>query len=329
MASFKFKNVYLNDYYTVVGPLEKNSHLRRLDLVMDDYYIGEKTFEQAEVKMQQLVIDNLIGKNNLAISDIDLLVGGDLTNQIAISNYSAKNYNIPFLGLYSACATFAESLIVGASMIDSGKLKKVVSITSSHNLTAERQFRYPVEYGAPKPHTATFTTTGAVSTLLSKNYSKIKLESATIGVPVDLGVTDVNNMGAAMAPASASTIATHLAALKRDANYYDLILTGDLGRYGKDILKDYMAVNYDMELNNYDDCGAMLYDYENQEEVLAGGSGPVCSALVNFGYIFNQMRTGKLKRVLLIATGALFSPTLLYQKQNINSIAHAISLEVL
>ena len=186
----KFKNVYLNDYYTIVGPLEKNSHLKRLDMVMDDYYIGEKTFEQAEVKMQQIVIDNIIGKNNLNISDIDLLVGGDLTNQIAISNYSAKNYNIPFLGLYSACATFAESLIVASCMIDSGKIKKAISITSSHNLTAERQFRYPVEYGAPKPHTATFTTTGAVSTLLSKNYSKIRLESATIGVPVDLGVNE-------------------------------------------------------------------------------------------------------------------------------------------
>ena len=177
----KFKNVYLNDYYTIVGPLEKNSRLKRLDMVMDDYYIGEKTFEQDEVKMQQLVIDNLIGKNNLNISDIDLLVGGDLTNQIAISNYSAKNYNIPFLGLYSACATFVESLIVASSMVDSGKLKKVISITSSHNLTAERQFRYPVEYGAPRAHTATFTSTGAVSTLLSKKPSKINLKVQQLG----------------------------------------------------------------------------------------------------------------------------------------------------
>lgn len=323
MASFKFKNVYLNDYYTVVGPLEKNSHLRRLDLVMDDYYIGEKTFEQAEVKMQQLVIDNIIGKNNLAISDVDLLVGGDLTNQIAISNYSAKNYNIPFLGLYSACATFAESLIVASCMIDSGKIKKAISITSSHNLTAERQFRYPVEYGAPKPHTATFTTTGAVSTLLSKNYSKIRLESATIGVPVDLGVVDANNMGAAMAPAAASTIATHLATLKRDVNYYDLILTGDLGCVGSEILKDYLKMVYNINLKKYFDAGCELY--LDSQPTYAGGSGPACLPIVLFNKILLKK---KYKKILIVATGALHSPTTVNQRGTIPSIAHAISLEV-
>ena len=164
---------------------------------------------------------------------------------------------------------------------------------------------------------------------ITNEKNNIRIESATLGRIIDYEQNDPNDMGRVMAPAAIDTLKRHLDDLGRKADYYDLILTGDLGRYGKDILKDYMAVNYDMELNNYDDCGAMLYDYENQEEVLAGGSGPVCSALVNFGYIFNQMRTGKLKRVLLIATGALFSPTLLYQKQNINSIAHAISLEVL
>ena len=240
MGSIKFKNIYLNDYFTIVGPLEKESHLKKVDLVMDDYYLGEKTFEQAEVKMQQLVIDNLIKKNNLQISDIDVLIGGDLTNQIAISNYSAKNYNIPFLGVYSACATFVESLIIGASLVSSGSMKKVMGITSSHNLTAERQFRYPVEYGAPRPHTSTFTSTGAVSTLLSKKIGKIKIESATIGVPTDMGITDANNLGAAMAPAAASTIATHFASLKRDYSYYDLVLTGDLGCVGGKILEEYL-----------------------------------------------------------------------------------------
>ena len=290
---------------------------------MDDYYIGEKTFEQAEVKMQQLVIDNIISKNNLAVSDIDLLIGGDLTNQIAISNYSAKNYNIPFLGLYSACATFTESLIVGASLIDGSKLKKVISITSSHNLTAERQFRYPVEYGAPKPHTATFTTTGAVSTLLSKNYSKIKIESATIGVPVDLGVTDANNLGAAMAPAAASTIATHLAAFKRDANYYDLILTGDLGCVGSQILKDYLETVYNIKLKKCLDAGCELY--LDSQPTYAGGSGPACLPIVLFNKI---LLNKKYKKILLVATGALHSPTTVNQHGTIPSIAHAISLEV-
>ena len=307
----KFKNVYLNDYYTIVGPLEKNSRLKRLDMVMDDYYIGEKTFEQAEVKMQQLVIDNLIGKNNLNISDIDLLVGGDLTNQIAISNYSAKNYNIPFLGLYSACATFVESLIVASSMVDSGKLKKVISITSSHNLTAERQFIYPVEYGAPRAHTATFTSTGAVSTLLSKKPSKIKFESATIGVPVDLGINDANNLGAAMAPAAASTIATHFASLKRDASYYDLVL------------KDYLETVYNIRLKKYMDAGCELY--LDSQETYAGGSGPACLPIVLFNKV---LLNKKYKKILLVATGALHSPTTVNQHGTIPSIAHAISLEV-
>lgn len=232
MGSIKFKNVYLNDYKTIIGPIEGMSKLKNKDYVMDDYYFQEKTFEQAEVKMQQVVIDSIISNNNLKISDIDLLVGGDLTNQIAISNYSARSYNIPFLGIYSACATFVESLIVASSFIDTNQAKKVIGITSSHNLTAERQFRYPVEYGSPRPHTSTFTSTGAVATLLSKVQSKIKIESATIGVVQDLGISDANNLGAAMAPAAASTIAEHFASLNRDYNYYDLILTGDLGCVG-------------------------------------------------------------------------------------------------
>ncbi len=324
MASFKFKNVYLNDYYTVVGPLEKNSCLKRLDLVMDDYYIGEKTFEQAEVKMQKLVIDKIIAKNNISLKDIDLLIGGDLTNQIAISNYSAKNFNIPFLGLYSACATFVESLLVGAMIIDSNKLKKVISITSSHNLTAERQFRYPVEYGAPKPHTSTFTATGAVSTILSKNYSKIKIESVTIGTVVDLGITDANNLGAAMAPAAANTIMKHLSSLNRDGSYYDLVLTGDLGCVGNAILKDYLETVYNIRLKKCLDAGCELY--LDSQKTYAGGSGPACLPIVLFNKI---LLNKKYKKILLVATGALHSPTTINQHNTIPSIAHAISLEVL
>ena len=323
MGSFKFRNVYLNDFYTVVGPLEKESHLKRFDLVMNDYYYGEKTFEQAEVKMQTQVIDALIAKNSLQISDIDALMGGDLTNQIAITNYATKNYNIPFVGVYSACATFVEELILASSLIDGNKMKKIIGITSSHNLTAERQFRYPVEYGAPRPHTATFTTTGAVATLLSKKESKIKIESATLGVPVDLGVTDANNLGAAMAPAAASTIATHLASLKRDANYYDLVLTGDLGCVGGKIMEDYLAQVYGLKLKKYLDAGCELYlDSQNTN---AGGSGPACLPIVLFNKILINK---KYKKILLVATGALHSPTLVNQKGSIPSIAHAVSLEV-
>lgn len=323
MASKQFKNIYLNDFVTLVGPLEKESHLKKYNLIMDDYYYGEKTFEQAEIKMQKSVIDQLLKQNSLKNADISLLVGGDLTNQIAITSYSAKNYNFPFLGLYSACATFVESLIVAATFVESG-CKKVIGVTSSHNLTAEKQFRYPIEYGAPRPHTATFTTTGAISTLISKKESKIKIESATIGTPIDMGISDANNMGAVMAPAAASTLMLHLTELKRDINYYDLILTGDLGCVGAKILEDYLLTNYNIKMKKYLDAGCELF--LNSQETYAGGSGPACLPLVFFNKI---LTTKKYKKILLIATGALHSVALVNQANPIPGIAHAISLEVL
>lgn len=323
MASKQFKNIYLNDFVTLVGPLEKESHLKKYNLIMDDYYYGEKTFEQAEIKMQKSVIDQLLKQNSLKNADISLLVGGDLTNQIAITSYSAKNYNFPFLGLYSACATFVENLIVAATFVESG-CKKVIGVTSSHNLTAEKQFRYPIEYGAPRPHTATFTTTGAISTLISKKESKLKIESATIGTPIDMGISDANNMGAVMAPAAASTLMLHLTELKRDINYYDLILTGDLGCVGAKILEDYLLTNYNIKMKKSLDAGCELF--LNSQETYAGGSGPACLPLVFFNKI---LTTKKYKKILLIATGALHSVALVNQANPIPGIAHAISLEVL
>ena len=323
MASKQFKNIYLNDFVTLVGPLEKESNIKKYNLIMDYYYYGKKTFEQAEIKMQKSVIDQLLKQNSLKNADISLLVGGDLTNQIAITSYSAKNYNFPFLGLYSACATFVESLIVAATFVESG-CKKVIGVTSSHNLTAEKQFRYPIEYGAPRPHTATFTTTGAISTLISKKESKLKIESATIGTPIDMGISDANNMGAVMAPAAASTLMLHLTELKRDINYYDLILTGDLGCVGAKILEDYLLTNYNIKMKKYLDAGCELF--LNSQETYAGGSGPACLPLVFFNKI---LTTKKYKKILLIATGALHSVALVNQANPIPGIAHAISLEVL
>ena len=280
MASTKYKNIYLTDYVTLGGPLERESHLKNFDFVMDDYYYGEKTFEQAEIKMQGDVIDKILEKNALKNSDVSLLVGGDLNNQIAITSYNAKNYNFPFLGVYSACATFVESLIVASNFVNSLGYRKILTITSSHNLTAEKQFRYPIEYGAPKPHTATFTTTGAVATLVSKKESKIKIESSTIGTPVDMGISDANHMGAVMAPAAASTLMMHLQELNRNADYYDLILTGDLGCVGKKILEDYLETNHNIKLKKYLDAGCELF--LDSQETYAGGSGPACLPLVLF-----------------------------------------------
>ena len=287
MASTKYKNIYLTDYVTLGGPLERESHLKNFDFVMDDYYYGEKTFEQAEIKMQGEVIDKILKKNALKNSDVSLLVGGDLNNQIAITSYNAKNYNFPFLGVYSACATFVESLIVASNFVNSLGYRKILTITSSHNLTAEKQFRYPTEYGAPRPHTATFTTTGAVATLVSKKESKIKIESSTIGTPVDMGISDANHMGAVMAPAAASTLMMHLQELNRSADYYDLILTGDLGCVGKKILEDYLETNHNIKLKKYLDAGCELF--LDSQETYAGGSGPACLPLV----LFNKILTTK------------------------------------
>lgn len=324
MASKKFNNVYIKDNFSIVGPLERDGLLKTYDLVMDDYYYGESTFEQAEIKMQKIVLDNLLNKNKLTENKIDVLLGGDLINQISISSYNASKFRIPYLGLYSACATYAEELIVASSLL-SGKLaKKVVAITSSHNLNAERQFRYPVEYGAVKKHTTTFTTTAAVATLLTNEQTNIKVESATIGKALDMGVTDTNNMGAVMAPAAAETLNTHLLEMKRNINYYDLVLTGDLGLVGKEIFLEMLNKVYNINLKKYMDAGCEIYT--NSQETYAGASGPVALPLVLFDKVLSSKRY---KKILIIATGSLQSVQLANQKLGIPGIAHAISLEVL
>lgn len=324
MASKKFNNVYIKDNFSVVGPLESEGLLKNYDFVMNDYYYGEKTFEQAEIKMQKIVVDNLLSKNKLTDSKIDLLIGGDLVNQISISSYNAAKYRISYLGIYSACATYIEELIVGASFI-SGKLaKNIVAVTSSHNLNAERQFRYPIEYGAIKKHTTTFTTTAAVSTLLTNEVSNIKLESATIGKAIDMGVNDANNMGAIMAPAAAEVLATHLNEMKRNINYYDLIITGDLGLVGKELFIEVLNKAYNINLKKHIDAGCEIYT--SSQETYAGASGPVALPLVLFDRVLGCK---KYKKILVIATGSLQSVQLANQKLGIPGIAHAISLEVM
>ncbi len=325
----KYKNVYLVDTATITGPYEKKGPLRDyFDHCYDDLYMGEKSFEKAETKLLEESVDLLLDKTNLDKKKIDLFVGGDLLNQITSSCYSIKKYSRPFLGIYGACSTICEGIIIASSFIESKVVKNVVVATSSHNMSSERQFRNPNEYGAPKPDTATITSTGGASCLLSSKVSDVRIESSTIGIIQDMGQRDPNNVGAAMVPGAKDTIERHLKDLKRDASYYDLILTGDLGKYGKEILVDMLKLDCSINMSdNYNDCGVMLYDLDKQKKQKAGGSGPVCSALVTFSYIYKLLKEKKLKRVLLVATGALFSPTFIYQKQNILSIAHAVSLE--
>ncbi len=324
MASFKFNNIYLNDWLTLMGPLESNSKLKKIDLKMDDYYFGEKTFEKAEAKMQKVVIEKILEKNKLNYNNIDLIVGGDLLDQISATSYACKEMPTSFLGIYSACATFPESLIIGSMFLNDKNIKKVLGITSSHNLSAERQFRYPVEYGVPKPHTSTFTTTAGISTILSKDEGKIKIESATVGKITEMGIKDANNLGAVMAPAAARTLYEHLEDLKRDVDYYDLILTGDLGCIGGSIFKEYLNRKYAIKLKKHLDAGCELY--LKSQETYSGGSGPACLPLVLFNKI---IASKKYKKILIIGTGALHSKTFVNQKSPIPAIAHAVSLEVI
>ena len=326
--TFKYNNVYINDTSTITGPYESKGPLSKyFDKSYDDLYFGTKTWELAEVKLIEESIDILLNKLEITKFDIDVLISGDLLNQIVATNYAASSLGIPLIGIYGACSTSVLGLIIASNMVEAKQVKNAVASTSSHNNAAEKQFRYPVEYGGPKRKTTTFTSTGGARAYLSRDKKGIKVESATLGTVVDLGITDVYHMGAVMAPAAAKTIYDHLRETKREVGYYDLILTGDLGIYGKDILKDYMQTEYSIELKNYDDCGSMIYDVENQS-VYAGASGPACAPLVTYGYIFDQMKKKDIRRVLLVATGALMNTTMVNNKNTIPAIAHAISLEV-
>lgn len=326
--TFKYKNVYINDTACVTGPYEGKGPLSKyFDKSYNDLYFNTKSWELAESKLIEDSVDILLNKIGRTKFDIDLHIGGDLLNQITATNYASSSIGIPLIGVYGACSTSVLGLILGANLVDSDQVKNVICTTSSHNAGAEKQFRYPVEYGGPKPKTATFTCTGGTSAFLSPVNSGIKIDSATIGTVVDMGINDVYHMGAVMAPAAAKTIYQHLLDTKREIGYYDLILTGDLGIYGKKILKEYILSQYNISLENYEDCGTLLYDLNNQE-VYAGASGPACASLVTYAYIFNKMKQNKLKRVLLVATGALMSTTMVNEKNTIPAIAHAISLEV-
>lgn len=322
MASIKYNNVYIKDAFSIAGPLESEGQIRKYDLTMDDYYYKEKTFIDAEIKMQRVVIENLLYRNKLA-KKIDLLIGGDLSNQITISNFAAKYFDIPFLGLYNACATFAESLLIAGNFVENKTIKNSIVITSSHNLNAERQFRFPIEYGAPKAQTTTFTATGAVGAIVTNEKSKIKLESATIGNVIDYDQCDATHMGAVMTPAAVQVLMKHLNDLERKADYYDVILTGDLGKIGVNIFREVLK-EYGLKIKNHMDAGCEIF--VRSQEIYSGASGPVTLPLVLFNKI---LKNNKYKKILIIATGSLHSKDTTNQKRTIPSIAHAVSLEVI
>ncbi len=326
--TFNYTNVYINETATIVGPYESNGPLTKyFDKHYKDFYFNTTSWEKAEIKSIEDVTDILFKKLNITKENIDIHISGDLLNQIVASNYAANSIKIPFIGTYAACATSVLQLIILSNMLEAKQVKNGITTTSSHNNAAEKQFRYPVEYGGPKPKTTTFTCTGAATAYLSNKKDKIKIESATLGTVIDLGIKDAYKMGAVMAPAAAETINTHLKDKNRTIDYYDLILTGDLGKYGKEILKEYLIKEYNIELKNYEDCGTLIYDI-NKQPVYSGASGPACAPLVTFSYIIDKMKKNEYKKVLLVATGALLSTTMVNEKNSIPSIAHAISLEV-
>ena len=324
-----YNNVFLNAVGTVTGPYEANGPFSKLfDKSYSDFYFGENTFETAESKLIDESVDILLNKIGKTRFQVDLHISGDLMNQLVSSNYAASRLGIPFLGIYNACASSVEGLIIGANMVEHKVVNNVICTVSSHNNAAEKQFRYPVEYGGPKPKYTTFTTTGGCSAYLTREKKGVRIDSSTVGTVVDMGIKDVYNMGAVMAPAAGDTIYKHLMNTKREAGYYDLILTGDLGIYGKKILMEYMKTEYNIDLKNYDDAASMIFDIDNQP-VYAGGSGPACLPLVAYSYVLDKMNKGEFSRVLLVATGALMNTTMVNQKLSIPSIAHAISLEVI
>ena len=312
----------------VVGQKEGKGPLGQyFNVVLPDDKLSEKTFEKAETVMLKTAIDGAIKDSGMSKDDIDCFIGGDLLNQITSSQYVAREYDSPFLGLYSACSTMSESLLLGAVLIDGRYFDNTVCSTCSHFATAERQFRYPLEYGCQRPPYAQWTVTGAGSIVLSSedNGDGIKLSCATVGKVVDYGLSDLNNMGAAMAPAAADTLFTLLSETERESDYFDMILTGDLGKLGSDIMRDLMKKKGIVLGGNYHDCGCLIYDYT--QKCYQGGSGAGCSATVISSYVLEKMKKGELKRVAYLATGALMSSQSCYQGETIPCISHAVVFE--
>ncbi|MCY6370484.1 stage V sporulation protein AD [Clostridium ganghwense] len=312
---------------SVVGPKEGKGPLKDyFDIILQDDLDGKESFEKAESSMMYKAIEETIKKANLNEQDINYLVAGDLLNQLSASNFAARDIDIPFIGLYGACSTMSESLSISSMIIDGGFADYAIAATSSHFSAAERQFRVPLEMGSQRTPTAQWTVTGSGAMLLAKEGNYPYTTHVTIGKIKDYGKTDTNDMGSAMAPAAVDTIKQHFQDTGRTPKYYDLIATGDLGQLGKkitqELLKEY---GYDIS-NKYIDCGDEIFDKEKQK-TNCGGSGCGCSAVVGCGYIYKNMMQGKLKRVLLVSTGALMSPTSSLQGESIPGIAHAVSIE--
>lgn len=310
----------------VVGQKEGHGPLGDyFDIVMEDAEWGEDTWEKTESKMQHDTVTRAISNASLSPADIDYILAGDLLNQCISSSFGLRDLNIPFFGVYGACSTMAETISLGSMLLDGGFAKNIACVTSSHFCTAERQYRLPLEYGGQRTPTAQWTVTGSGSVVLSKSEKGPFITHITTGRILDMGIKDANNMGAAMAPAAAETLKAHFEDTGKAPSDYDLILTGDLGLLGKEIMIDLMNNDGIDIRDNYNDCGCLIFN-GNRQDTHAGGSGCGCGAVTLTGFILTLMKEEKLNNVLFMATGALLSPTSTLQGESIPAIAHAISI---
>lgn len=294
------------------------------DFLGKDAKLGQKTFEKAESKLQELALDTAKRKLGVSYEDIDVLFAGDLLNQCISSSFAARGTSIPFLGLYGACSTMAESLLLAAMSVSGGFARTALAMTSSHFASSERQYRFPLGYGGQRTPTSQWTVTGAGAVLLGGGEHGIRITAATIGSIVDRGICDANNMGAAMAPAAFATLHAHFDDLHCTPEDYDVIITGDLGRLGSEILHGLLekdGIRADVQ-----DCGVMIFDAQRQD-VHCGGSGCGCSASVLCGPLLSRMERGELRRLLFCGTGALLSPLSTQQGESIPAVCHAVVLE--
>ncbi len=313
---------------TVVGPKEgAGPYGNKFDHVASNTMLGQNSFEKAEQEYMLNACNRALGKAGLTRKEIDLFLAGDLLNQIITANFVAAQSNMPFFGLYGACSTAGESTAVGAMLVDGEYAGYVLTAVSSHNNSAERQYRYPTEYGGQKPPYSQWTVTGAGASIIGKGPTGIKISLVTPGRVIDAGINDPFDMGSAMAPAAADTIVNHFHDTNTKESDYDLVLTGDLGKYGSEIMKDlvYEKGGYDIS-NIHLDCGVLIYG--DDKDVHAGGSGCGCSATLTYSHFFNEMISGVYSKVLWVVTGSLHSPTTYQQGQTMPSIAHGVLFEM-
>ncbi|HIR98815.1 MAG TPA: stage V sporulation protein AD [Candidatus Coproplasma avistercoris] len=315
----------VRSYAAICGSKEREGVAGRYaDIALSDDMYGESTYEKAECKMLSNAVSLAVEKGRLTDGDVDALLSGDLLNQIISASFAARDFQFPYLGLYSACSTMSEGMLLAAALVDGGYARNCVAATGSHFASAERQYRYPLELGCTRPPQSQWTVTGAGACVISADCGRIKLLNATLGRVRDWGVTDVNNMGAAMAPAAADTVMRHFRDTDTLPEDYDAIITGDLGALGSRIFKD-LLWEKGFDVANHVDCGEMIYKVVEDE--FQGGSGAGCSAVIMNSYVFAKMEAGLYNRVLFAATGALLSTVSSGQGESIPCISHAVELE--